>query len=165
MTELSFVWAEDLDGWIGKDNGIPWHVSADMKFFKKITTGHPIIMGRRTFASMGDRPLPKRKNIILTSQELPANNITVVHSLPALQKLIDHQPADYMVIGGANVYQQLLPQATRLYRTVINQHVNGDTKMPAINYDRWHLVSRDPYEEDGQVICWFEEWQLNVKQD
>jgi dihydrofolate reductase len=165
MSELSFIWAEDLDGWIGKDNKIPWHVPADMKFFKETTMGHPIIMGRRTFASMGDRPLPGRKNIILTRQHLVNNGITVIHSVAEMQALINQQPGDYFVIGGANVYQQVLAQATRLYRTVINQHVDGDTKMPTIDYDRWHLVHRDSIEENGSVICWFEEWRLNVEED
>lgn len=162
MADLSFIWAEDLDGWIGKNNKIPWHVSADMKFFKKTTLDHPIIMGRKTFVSIGNRPLPRRKNIILSRQNLVGENITVIHSLKKLLELINSQPDNYIVIGGANIYRQLLPQATRLYRTIINQHTNGDTKMPAIDYDRWQLVKREPYQENGLIICWFEEWQLNV---
>lgn len=165
MSEVSLIWAQDLDGWIGKDNKIPWHVAADMKFFKEKTSGHPIVMGRRTFASLGKRPLPRRQNIILTRQKLTMEGITIIHSVDELRCLMAQQPADYFVIGGANVYQQLLPVATRLYRTVINQHVDGDTKMPTIDYDRWHLVRRAPYEENGAIICWFEEWQLNVEQN
>lgn len=165
MTEINLIWAEDLDGWIGKANQIPWHVSADMKFFKQTTVGHPVIMGRRTFASMGDRPLPKRENIILTSQKLIAKQVTVIHTLAELKQLINNQPASYFVLGGATVYQQLLPLATSLYRTVINQHVDGDTKMPAINYDHWHLIRKTPYKEAGNIICWFEEWRLNVKEN
>lgn len=163
MNALSFIWAEDLDGWIGNENTIPWHVSADMKHFRQLTVDHPIIMGRQTFASLGNRPLPKRTNIVLTSQHLSVPGIIVQHSLPELQNYLKENPADYFVIGGATIYQQLLPLATKLYRTVINQRVGGDTKMPAIPYDRWHLVSLKNCVEADKQVCRFEEWHLNVE--
>ena len=106
MSELNLIWAEDLNGWIGKDNTIPWHVSADMKHFKTKTTGHPIIMGRRTFASLGNKPLPKRENIVLTSRNIDAEGVEVVHSLAALKEYLKANPNEYFVIGGATIYQQ-----------------------------------------------------------
>ncbi|MCC4411924.1 dihydrofolate reductase [Limosilactobacillus reuteri] len=162
MSKLNLIWAEDLNGWIGKDNTIPWHVSADMKHFKTKTTGHPIIMGRRTFASLGNKPLPKRENIVLTSRNIDAEGVEVVHSLAALKEYLKANPNEYFIIGGATIYQQLLPMATKLTRTVINKQIVGDTKMPTIDYDRWHLVNHNNYEKDDQLICRFEEWELNV---
>ncbi|MFR0771319.1 MAG: dihydrofolate reductase [Limosilactobacillus pontis] len=82
--------AEDLDGWIGKNNALPWHVPADMRHFKRVTMGHPVIMGRRTYESIG-RPLPHRENIVLTRQNLAIRR-TVVHDLPALKELLDQLP-------------------------------------------------------------------------
>ena len=165
MTELNLIWAEDLNGWIGKNNTIPWHVSADMKHFRKQTMGHPIIMGRKTFASLGNKPLPKRKNIVITSQKINVPDVVVIHSLDELKKYLTEYPAEYFVIGGATIYQQLLPFATKLTRTVINADIAGDTKMPTIDYDRWHLVNENEYVEEGQVICRFENWHLNVEKD
>ena len=93
MTAISFVWAEDLDGWIGKDNTLPWHVPADMRHFKQVTTGHPIIMGRRTYESIG-RPLPHRENIVLTHRRNSLCNGTcliwnVKNSSTAGQQCVD----------------------------------------------------------------------------
>ncbi|MBB1079096.1 dihydrofolate reductase [Limosilactobacillus sp. STM2_1] len=163
MGEIRLIWAEDLDGWIGKENTIPWHVSADMKHFRHQTLGYPIVMGRKTFESLGNKPLPKRKNIILTNHQLSVSGVVVVHSLSELKAYFQKHDADYYVIGGATIYKQLLPLATKLYRTVINKRIDGDTKMPAINYDRWHLVKQVNYDENGRLICRFEEWQLDVQ--
>ncbi|MCD7122602.1 dihydrofolate reductase [Limosilactobacillus albertensis] len=165
MTKLNLIWAEDLNGWIGKNNTIPWHVSADMKHFRKQTMGHPIIMGRKTFASLGNKPLPKRKNIVITSQKINVPDVVAIHSLDELKKYLIEYPAEYFVIGGATIYQQLLPLATKLTRTVINTDIAGDTKMPTIDYDRWHLVNENEHVEEGQVICRFEKWHLNVEKD
>ncbi|MBB1096237.1 dihydrofolate reductase [Limosilactobacillus sp. BG-MG3-A] len=162
MSELNLIWAEDLNGWIGKDNTIPWHVSADMKHFKTKTTNHPIIMGRKTFASLRNKSLTKRENIVLTSQDIDVRGVKIVHSLTALKEYLNLNPDEYFVIGGAMIYQQLLPLATKLTRTVINKQIVGDTKMPTIDYDRWHLVNSSNYEKDDQLICRFEEWELNV---
>ena len=163
MTAISFVWAEDLDGWIGKDNALPWHVPADMRHFKRGTMGHPVVMGRRTYESIG-RPLPHRENIVLTHQDRDIPGVTVVNGVAALRKLLDRLPADQdaCVIGGAGVFDALLPLATGLERTVINGHYHGDTKMPPVDYSRWHLVDRQPVAGDGaEPVCWFEQWRLN----
>lgn len=165
MGNLNFIWAEDLNGWIGKANTIPWHIPADMRFFRQQTLNHPIIMGNRTFASLGNKPLPKRQNIVVTSQQLVSNDIIVKHSLEELKDYLQSNPADYYVIGGATIYRQLLPLATRLYRTVVNLNIAGDTKMPTINYDRWHLVNQHDYKEAGRLVCRFEEWHLNKEKN
>lgn len=165
MTTINLIWAEDLNGWIGQRNRLPWHVSADLRHFRKLTTGHPIVMGKNTYESMGNRPLPHRQNLVLTHQDLANDQITIFHSFDDIQQYLQQNPADYFIIGGARIYQQFLPLATDLYRTVINQHVNGDTKMPAIDYHRWHLVDRKPVQQDRLIDCWFEHWNLDVKQD
>lgn len=163
MTAISFVWAEDLDGWIGKNNALPWHVPADMHHFKRVTMGHPVIMGRRAYESIG-RPLPHRENIVLTRQNLVIPGVTVVHDLPALKELLDQLPTgeNACVIGGARVFAALLPLATVLEKTVINGHYDGDTKMPPVDYSQWHLVDRQAVNDDGPIpVCWFERWRLN----
>lgn len=163
MTEVNFVWAEDLDGWIGKDQGLPWHVSADLRHFKKVTTGHPVVMGRSTYDSIG-HPLPNRTNIVLSHHPVTDEGVTTFSTISSLQQWVASCRADEVaVIGGAKVFSQLLSQATVLTRTVINGHFAGDTKMPPINYDQWQLVDRQPVEENGQPVCWFEKWVLNVK--
>ena len=162
MAKINFVWAEDLDGWIGKDNGVPWHVSADLHHFKEETMGHPVVMGRSTYDSIG-RPLPKRLNIVLTHRDIADDRIQTFSSLLALQEWLDSSDEEVMVIGGARLFEQLLPLANVLTRTVINGRFNGDTKMPPIDYDQWQLVDRQPVKENGTLVCWFEKWVLHVK--
>ena len=165
MTEVNFVWAEDLDGWIGKDHDLPWYVSADLRHFKKETVGHPVVMGRRTYESIG-RPLPQRENIVLTHHLIADERVQSFATTADFKQLLAQTDAETVsVIGGAQIFAQLLDQATVLTRTVINGHYDGDTKMPPIDYDQWHRVSREPVEEAGQVVCWFEKWVLDVKKD
>ncbi|WP_242361139.1 dihydrofolate reductase [Limosilactobacillus antri] len=165
MTEVNFVWAEDLDGWIGKDHDLPWHVSADLRHFKRETVGRPVVMGRRTYESIG-RPLPHRENVVLTHHPVEDGRVQSLATTADFKQWLARTPEqEVAVIGGAQVFAQLLDQATILTRTVINGHYAGDTKMPPIDYDRWQLVDRQPVEEAGQVVCWFEKWVLNVKQD
>lgn len=167
MAEVSFVWAEDLDGWIGKDNILPWHVPADMRHFRQVTMGHPVIMGRSTYESIG-RPLPHRENIVLTHRELTVPGLTVVHDLAELKAVVESLPDNEVacIIGGARIFQATLPMATILERTVINGHYHGDTKMPPVDYSRWHLLDRQAVTDEqskGEPLCWFEQWRLNVE--
>lgn len=114
---------------IGLDNKMPWHLPADLQHFKKVTTGKPVIMGRKTFESIG-RPLPGRRNIIITrNSDYSATGIEVVTTPEAALKLVcDAQ--EVMIIGGGNIYQQFLSQAQRLYLTFIDLDVDGDTQFP-----------------------------------
>ncbi len=122
MREVNFIWAEDLDGWIGKDNQLPWHVSADLKHFRKLTANHPIIMGRKTYNSIG-QPLPQRQNIVLTHQSIANDQVTVVHDVETLDQLIDALPDNQVyVIGGARIFSLMMPLVNKLERTVINGH-------------------------------------------
>lgn len=161
MREVNFIWAEDLDGWIGKDNRLPWHVPADLKHFKQLTANHPIIMGRKTYNSIG-HPLPNRQNIVLTHQAIANEDVTVVHDVETLDQLIDVLPdGQVYVIGGARIFSLMMPLVNKLERTIINGHYNGDVKMPLINFDQWHLEKRDEVKDGDEPACWFETWTLN----
>ncbi|MGB1305044.1 type 3 dihydrofolate reductase [Pseudoalteromonas marina] len=114
---------------IGLDNKMPWHLPADLQHFKAVTTGKPVIMGRKTFESIG-RPLPGRRNIIITrNTEYKAEGIETVTSPEAALSLVCGVE-EVMIIGGGNVYQQFLTQAERLYLTFIDLDVEGDTQFP-----------------------------------
>lgn len=117
---------------IGLDNKMPWHLPADLQHFKKVTTGKPVIMGRKTFESIG-RPLPGRRNIIITrNSEYTAQGIETVTTPEAALKLVC-DVEEVMIIGGGNIYEQFLPKADRLYLTFIDLDVNGDTQFPDYN--------------------------------
>lgn len=130
------VWAEDDAGAIGKDGKLPWHLPNDLKFFKKTTTGKTILMGRKTFESMGSRPLPNRENYVLTRQQgYEAPGATVVHSLSELP-----EDVDIYVIGGSEIFKMFLPEADVLVRTKISGKFDGDTFFPEVDWSQWELV-------------------------
>nr|WP_276539150.1 type 3 dihydrofolate reductase [Pseudoalteromonas agarivorans] len=114
---------------IGLDNKMPWHLPADLQHFKKVTTGKPVVMGRKTFESIG-RPLPGRRNIIITrNSQYSAQGIETVTTPEAALELVKAEE-EVMIIGGGNIYQQFLPSADRLYLTFIDLEVEGDTQFP-----------------------------------
>jgi len=114
---------------IGRDGTLPWHFPEDLKFFKRTTLGHPILMGRTTFESIG-RPLPGRTNIVLSRTLAPREGITVIRDLAELNDIFPADSTVY-VIGGAQVYGELLPQCAGLYLTWVEQAYEGDTYLPA----------------------------------
>src|SRR5262245_46555747 len=118
---------------IGANNQLPWHLPADLAHFKAITTGHAIVMGRKTFESIG-RPLPNRLNIILTRDpHYSANGCRVASSFPEALAIAGADVPEIFIIGGAEIYQQLLPHIDRLYITLIQHAFNGDTYFPELN--------------------------------
>lgn len=122
---LSFIVAMDENNVIGKDNDLPWYLPNDLKYFKKMTSGHTIIMGRKTFESIG-RPLPNRKNIVLTrDQQYKAEGCTVIHSVDELESYLHED--EVFLIGGAELFKTTLPKADRLYITRIHATFDGDT--------------------------------------
>ena len=124
---------------IGKDNGLPWRLPADLKHFKTVTLGKPVIMGRKTFESIG-KPLPGRTNIVVTRDPaFAAEGCDIAHSLDAAIAAAGDVP-EAMIIGGANLYAQALPRATRLYLTLIDVEVEGDAWFPDYNKDEWREV-------------------------
>lgn len=145
--QISLIAALDRNNLIGADQGMPWRLPADLKRFKAITMGKPIIMGRKTHETIG-RPLPGRHNIILTrNPEYETEGCTVVHSIDeALQATSD--AAEVMVIGGGAIYRQFLPLAHRLYLTLIDAAFEGDTHFPTIDWDQWEIVSEEQFTQD-----------------
>ncbi|MES9778606.1 dihydrofolate reductase [Bacillus velezensis] len=138
---ISFIFAMDENRLIGKDNDLPWHLPDDLAYFKKVTTGHTIVMGRKTFESIG-RPLPNRRNIVVTSRDesLFPGCITA-DSAEEVLKLISADE-ECFVIGGAQLYSALFPYADRLYMTKIHHVFEGDRFFPEFNEAEWELTSR-----------------------
>lgn len=150
MTKISMIAAMAKDRVIGKDNDMPWHMPADLAHFKKVTMGKPVIMGRKTFESIG-RPLPGRKNIVITrNTDWQADGIEVVTS-PELALELVADIAEVMIIGGGNIYQQFLPKASSLYLTFIELDVEGDTKFPDwTEAGTWSQVESEAHQADDK---------------
>ncbi len=145
--EISLIVAMGTNRVIGRDNKIPWHLPADMRFFKETTMGKPIIMGRKTYESLG-HALPGRRNIVMSrNKEFKAEGCTVVGSLAeALEVAVGE--GEIMIIGGEELYRLFLPFAKRIYLTVIEADFIGDSFFPMLDTDVWVEVSRRTYEPD-----------------
>ncbi|MSQ58209.1 MAG: dihydrofolate reductase [Betaproteobacteria bacterium] len=140
---VSIIVAMDRGRVIGKDNRLPWHISEDLKRFKALTMGHPIIMGRKTFESIG-RVLPGRENIVVTrkaSYAVPAG-VKTANSLEAAIALASGEE-EVFVIGGREIYDQALPMAHRLHVTLVEGHFEGDTHFPSIDASLWREIARE----------------------
>lgn len=145
---ISLIVAMAADRVIGMENAMPWHLPADLAWFKKNTLNKPVIMGRRTFESIG-RPLPDRMNIVISSKDGEGDGVIWVTSVEeALHAAGDVE--EIMVIGGGRVYEQLLPQASRLYLTHIDAEVEGDTSFPDYEPDEWQSVFSEFHDADQQ---------------
>ncbi|MDX1252093.1 MAG: type 3 dihydrofolate reductase [Gammaproteobacteria bacterium] len=132
---------------IGIDNTLPWRLPADLKHFKKITLGKPILMGRKTYESIG-KPLPERTNIIVTAdRDYQAPGCVVVHSIDEALAACGNSE-ETMVIGGASFYEQLLPRADRLYLTLIHENFAGDAWFPAYDPAQWQEIERTDHQPD-----------------
>ena len=144
---LSIVVAMDENRLIGKDNKLPWHLPADLAYFKKITTGKSIVMGRKTYDSIG-RPLPNRRNIVISR-----NSKTLITGCEVLTNIdevlsITKDEDEVMVIGGASLCEQLLPQVSRLYITKIEGKFDGDVYFPEYDESDWRQVSCESHPSD-----------------
>ncbi|MBW2976454.1 type 3 dihydrofolate reductase [Candidatus Woesearchaeota archaeon] len=144
---ISLIAAIGKNKVIGKGNSLPWKLPADMKRFKELTEGKPVIMGRKTFESIG-KPLPKRKNIILTrDQDYRAENCIVVHSIEEALEAAENNE-EIMIIGGAQVYREFLPKADRMYLTLIDADFEGDAYFPEYKIEEWDETSYEEHEMD-----------------
>lgn len=138
-SHLSLIVAMTPARVIGRDNGLPWHLPEDLKRFKALTLGKPIVMGRRTYESIG-RPLPGRRNIVLSRRaDFAPPGVEVVRSLDAALAAAG-DAAEIMIIGGAELYASALPLATRLYVTEVHGDVDGDVRFPPIDPRDWREV-------------------------
>ncbi len=132
---------------IGINNTLPWRLPNDLKHFRRLTTGHAIVMGRKNYESIG-KPLPERTNIVITRQSgYEAPGCLVAHSLDEALKMASDD-TEVFVIGGAEIYQQTLTRADRLYLTLVHDTVAGDTYFPAVDSNDWREISRERHERD-----------------
>lgn len=150
MTTVSLIVAMANDRVIGVDNTLPWRLSADLKRFKAITMGKPIIMGRKTWDSIG-RPLPGRLNIVISRNAgYPAEGAEVVTSLEqAIERAKQEQADEIMIMGGANIYGQALPIVNKMYLTHIDLKIDGDAWFPEYNSEQWQTVHEEVHEQDA----------------
>ena len=147
MADIAFVVARARNGVIGRAGAIPWRIPEDMRRFKAITMGHPLVMGRKTWDSLPKKPLPGRTNIVVTRDpDFAANGAVVVHSIDdALARAEAEKPDEIAVIGGAQIYAALLARATRIHLTEIDADIEGDTTMPAFDPREWREVAREAH--------------------
>jgi dihydrofolate reductase len=142
--KISLIVAAAMNNVIGRDGGLPWHISEDLRRFKQLTVGKPIIMGRLTHKSIG-KPLPERRNIVISSQENLAIDGCDVVATPDDALKLAGDVEEVMVIGGGKVYEQLLPKADRIYMTRVETSVDGDTFFPELIDEEWQLVAREDF--------------------
>ncbi len=147
MTHLSLIVAMDENRLIGNDNQLPWHLPADLAFFKRTTMGKPIIMGRKTFESIG-KALPGRRNIVITRDpDFTASGCEIVNSIDAALHCCAADE-EVMLIGGASLYQQTIDQATRMYITRIHHRFEGDTWFPEFDHSDWKIENQEDFDAD-----------------
>ena len=148
------VAAVGANGVIGKDGQLPWRIPEDMAHFRAVTTGHVVVMGRKTFESMG-RPLPRRTNVVVTRQpDWVADGVVVAHSVEAALKAAADHDGDVMVIGGGEIYEQAMPYADAQVLTEVHASPQGDAHYPDFDADEWLEVDREKH--DGFDFVWWE---------
>ena len=148
---LSIIVAKAKNNIIGKDNALIWHLPEDLKRFKKLTTGHTIIMGRKTFESLG-RVLPNRHHIILCNDaqmNIDNENVEILEDISMLDKYVK-DIEEHFVIGGATMYRLLMPMCSKMYITEIDRDFEGDVSFPEINLNEWKVTQREKGPEDGE---------------
>jgi dihydrofolate reductase len=161
QVRLALVVAMSENRVIGKDGGLPWHIRSDLKKFKEITQFKPIIMGSNTWDSLPRKPLPGRLNLVLSRDlRFEAEGGIVCNTLfealdIAREHAVDDGADEICIIGGANVFEQLLPKAGRIYLTQVHATVEGDTFFPAIDDSQWTLSSEEAFEKaEGDDYAW-----------
>lgn len=157
MSRVSFVVAVSRNGVIGRNGGLPWHISTDLKRFKAITMGKPLIMGRKTWESLPKKPLPGRLNIVITRQKnYQAEGATVVADLPSALAAAG-EVEEICIIGGGEIFEMFLAQTDRIYLTEVDLEVDGDAFFPPIDPKQWTETEREihprgPHDSAGFVL-------------
>lgn len=151
MLTVSLIVAMSANRVIGVDGGMPWHLSDDLRRFKRLTLGHHVLMGRRTFDSIG-RPLPDRTNLVLSRRAAAIPGVTVVGSFDeALRCAHDAGDDELFVAGGGEVYRMTLPYVHRAYLTIVHTTVEGDVTFPEIDFDRgWTVIEEIDHVADDR---------------
>jgi dihydrofolate reductase len=146
---LSIIVAAARNNAIGNNNELLWHMPADLKFFKETTLGHPVIMGRKTYESVG-KPLPKRRNIVITrNADFSAEGVEVCHSLEEALGLLDETEENF-IVGGAEIYKMSLPYCDRIYFTRIEGDFEADTFFPSFDPEEWQLKREEKHAADDK---------------
>jgi dihydrofolate reductase len=145
---VSIVVAISENHAIGKDNKLLWHLPNDLKHFKEITSGHTVIMGRKTYDSVG-KPLPNRRNIIITRQNITIPGCEVVNSMDAALALCKEE-AEVFIVGGAEIYRQSMHLTNRIYLTIVHKEFDGDSYFPEINTSEWKETAHEDHEPDAK---------------
>ena len=148
MSRVVFVVAVSKNGVIGRGGGLPWYISSELKRFKAITMGKPVIMGRKTWDSLPRRPLPGRHNIVITRQNgFIAEGATVAGSAEEALAAARREPSDEIaVIGGAEIFTMFLAVVERIYLTEVNLDAEGETRFPALDWTEWRETSREVHD-------------------
>lgn len=142
---LSIIVAAAENNVIGNKNALIWHIPADLKHFKRLTTGHPVIMGRKTFESIG-KALPHRRNIVISrNPDFRPEGCEVAGGIPEALRLVETEE-EVFIIGGGTLYQEMWDKADRLYITRVHTVVDGDTFIPAVDHAQWKVVSCEDFE-------------------
>ncbi len=142
--KISIIVAVAQNGVIGDQNSLIWHISEDLRHFKSVTQGHSVVMGRKTYESLG-RPLPNRENIVITRQDIEIEGCKVAHSLREAIE-VSSECEELFIIGGAQIYAEALTLADKFYLTRVHHDYNGDTIFPEWSEDDWQLVDSKHYE-------------------
>lgn len=152
---ISIIVAIADGGVIGGENSLLWHISEDLRRFKAITTGHPVVMGRKTYESIG-RPLPNRVNVVVSrNRDMQIAGCEVVGSLDEAVKLFS-ESEEIFIIGGGEIYRQAMPIADKLYLTRVHCEYKGDTFFPEINPDEWQLIDKESFDRGDKFEYPFE---------
>ena len=157
---MTLIVAVADSGVIGHDNALPWHLPDDLKRFKRLTLGKPVVMGRKTYESIG-KPLPGRQNIVVTRDaNYRREGITVVHGVDAALEAAEGQ-AEIMVIGGAELFRLFLPLASRVHLTRVHGDISGDVKWLPLDVREWKVVESEQHETDERHVyaMTFEVWE------
>lgn len=142
---VSIIVAIAQNGTIGDKNSLLWHIKEDMRFFRTTTSGHAVVMGRKTFESLGSRPLPKRTNIVITRADRAFEGALTAHSLEEAIRLAEGDE-EIFIIGGAQIYREALRIADRMYITRVMHDYEGDTSFPDIDLSEWVLVAEEKHD-------------------
>lgn len=152
---VSIIVAIAQNGTIGDKNSLLWHIKEDMRFFRTTTSGHPVIMGRKTFESLGSKPLPKRTNIVITRADREFEGALTAHSLEEAIRMAG-EDEEIFVMGGAQIYSDALSVVDRMYITVVERDYEGDTSFPEIDFSQWELVNVVRHERGEEYESPFE---------
>ncbi|ALV21278.1 MAG: dihydrofolate reductase [Carnobacterium sp.] len=139
---IAFLWAQDRNGVIGNKGTLPWYLPNDLKYFKEMTQGNAVVMGRKTFEGMNKRPLPNRINIVMTNdKEYQAEGVLIMHSRQEVLDFAKDYENDLFITGGSGVFKEFMGDADLLHRTMIDGEFEGDTFIPEIDWTQWKLVN------------------------